>query len=349
MGVEYFEQPILTLSVIALLGVMISVAVVAGIEELMRKEKLVNGLWGILAVGLFAGIFGACWWWWVHGPGYFLDENGAPDSGAAGAAGDMFGGLTALFSGLAFAGLLITLFMQRSELKLQRQELGLSRGEFKLQRFENTLFGLLELFNGHVQSLEASTELVSSSEQIGKGRAVLRRYVAELTDQCRKSGHDIFVAENGGEVSPARQYSIKSALEDQRDAYLLLYTDILEPDLGPYFRLLYNTMRHIDKAELEYADDGKLDINKNELAKQKYSKIVRAYLSSAEVKLLMFSCVTYLGKDFRPWVEKYQLLKNLRQEDVLFNPDMVKCYEKGAFGKRYETFMSVIKDKVDQK
>jgi len=343
---EYFEQPFLTLPVIALLGVMISVAVVAGSEELMRKEKLVSGLWGILAVGLFAGIFGACWWWWVHGPGYFLDENGAPDSGAAGAAGDMFGGLTALFSGLAFAGLLITLFMQRSELKLQRQELGLSRGEFKLQRFENTLFGLLELFNGHVQSLEREG-FVSGDACKETGRAVLRSYVEDLKPQCsQKKSH---IINHDGDAEFSYQYCRKMPLVKQKKVYLEHYSSTLEGDMGPYFRLLYNTMRHIDKAELEYTDDGKLDVNKNELTKQKYSKIVRAYLSSAEVKLLMFSCVTYLGKDFRPWVEKYQLLKNLRQEDVLFNPDMVKCYEKGAFGKRYETFMSVIKDKVDQK
>ena len=78
----------------------------------------------------------------------------ATDGGTAnaGTAGDMFGGLTALFSGLAFAGLITTLFMQRQELSLQRKELGLQRNElaqtrevFQIQRFENTFFGLLKL------------------------------------------------------------------------------------------------------------------------------------------------------------------------------------------------------------
>lgn len=43
--------------------------------------------------------------------------------------GDSFGVLTCLFSGLAFAGMIITLLMQREELSLQREELELTRGE----------------------------------------------------------------------------------------------------------------------------------------------------------------------------------------------------------------------------
>lgn len=43
--------------------------------------------------------------------------------------GDMFGGLNTLFSGLAFAGLIYTVLLQREELSLQRRELELTREE----------------------------------------------------------------------------------------------------------------------------------------------------------------------------------------------------------------------------
>lgn len=43
--------------------------------------------------------------------------------------GDMYGGLNALFSGLAFAGIIVTLVLQREELELQRQELRYTREE----------------------------------------------------------------------------------------------------------------------------------------------------------------------------------------------------------------------------
>ncbi len=48
----------------------------------------------------------------------------------------MFGVVNALFSGLAFAGILIALYMQKHELALQREELSETREELKLQRME---------------------------------------------------------------------------------------------------------------------------------------------------------------------------------------------------------------------
>lgn len=49
----------------------------------------------------------------------------------SGVFGDSFGLLTALFSGLAFSGMIITILLQKKELDLQRLELSYSREEFK--------------------------------------------------------------------------------------------------------------------------------------------------------------------------------------------------------------------------
>lgn len=46
-----------------------------------------------------------------------------------GQVGDSFGVITTLFSGLAFAGLIYTIYLQRNELQLQREELKLQREE----------------------------------------------------------------------------------------------------------------------------------------------------------------------------------------------------------------------------
>lgn len=45
--------------------------------------------------------------------------------------GDLFGAVNALFSGLAFAGLIYTIFLQKQDLKLQRVEIALNRTELK--------------------------------------------------------------------------------------------------------------------------------------------------------------------------------------------------------------------------
>ncbi len=51
------------------------------------------------------------------------------DSPNRGTFGDMFGAVNALFSGLAFAGVIYAILLQRHELMLQREELSLTREE----------------------------------------------------------------------------------------------------------------------------------------------------------------------------------------------------------------------------
>jgi hypothetical protein len=76
-----------------------------------------------------------------------------------GVLGDRFGSINTLFSGLAFAGVIYAIILQRKELELQRKELVLTRNELqgqkiqmenqnktlKLQNFERTFFELLKL------------------------------------------------------------------------------------------------------------------------------------------------------------------------------------------------------------
>src|SRR5688572_12156307 len=75
--------------------------------------------------------------------------------------GDMFGAINALFSGLAFAGVIYANRLQRAELRLQKYELKLTRAELqgqkeqlslqndtlKRQNFESTFFQQLRLHN----------------------------------------------------------------------------------------------------------------------------------------------------------------------------------------------------------
>jgi hypothetical protein len=53
-----------------------------------------------------------------------------------GAFGDQFGAVNALFSGLAFAGIISTILLQRRELALQREQLELQREEMREARLQ---------------------------------------------------------------------------------------------------------------------------------------------------------------------------------------------------------------------
>src|SRR6478609_2645720 len=81
--------------------------------------------------------------------------------GDRGTFGDMFGAVNALFSGLAFGGIIWTILLQRNELILQREESRMARQEaidqnktLSKQRFENTFFNMLNLQNEIVKNLK---------------------------------------------------------------------------------------------------------------------------------------------------------------------------------------------------
>lgn len=230
---------------------------------------------------------------WMTAWKIFPAIYGAP--GNAGAAGDMFGSISSLFSGLAFAGLIMTLVLQKRELSLQRSELSYTRKEFERQRFENRYFSTLRLLNDHVANMRLPAEIEGGGDL--KGGAVLEYFASELPDEL---GDD---------------FEIYAQSHIQIEQYLQLYNLMFESSLGPYFRLMYNCIRQIENSD---ASDEE---------KEAYSKILRAQMSSPEVKLLLFNGATHWGKDFRPWIEKYRLLKHLPQDYRRKNPALVSLFD----------------------
>lgn len=252
----------------------------------------------------------------------------------AGQSGDMFGAVNALFSGLAFAGLIFTIAFQRREneeqrriqqmeleeqrreLELQRQDSDRSRRELNLQRFENTLFGLLRNFNEHVNSIQIN-RIVGPSDskvlEVVRGRAAIRELMSKLPNQVYQDRH-FYTSLDSSPPEIKRR-----SLNDQWDLYHKYFYEDLEPDFALYMRLLYGIFRHIDVSIL---DDNQ---------KKMYSRIVRANLSSSEVKFIMFDCSGGVGLDFKEWVERYGLLKHSTMEDRRNNPDLVQKYDLAAF------------------
>jgi hypothetical protein len=90
----------------------------------------------------------------------------------AGQTGDLYGGINALFSGLAFAALIFTVHLQRKELSDQRKELKATRGVFQQQEqqmqqqnrelrkqiFESRFFQWVNLHHSLVGALKYSDQ-----------------------------------------------------------------------------------------------------------------------------------------------------------------------------------------------
>jgi hypothetical protein len=122
---------------------------------------------------------------------FFLSSRRVDQSGQF---GDSFGAINALFSGLAFAGIILTILLQRKELEFQRKELKATRKEFKTQnvtlkrqRFENTFFNMLSIHFNIVQS--------TTSDSF-EGLNALQRFINLFANQINASALPKF-GENG--------------------------------------------------------------------------------------------------------------------------------------------------------
>ncbi len=95
--------------------------------------------------------------------------------------GDMFGAVNALFSGLAFAGIILTIYMQRDELSLQRKELEETRKVFEqqsnimsIQQADAQFFSLLE---NHRQMVHSFDKQYNRSQRAGGGSRISTKEV----------------------------------------------------------------------------------------------------------------------------------------------------------------------------
>ncbi len=148
-------------------------------------------IWIIIAIIGVIALWGLSW---------ILIDKYIDCSTAQGTFGDKFGAVNSLFSGLAFAGLIVTLLYQKEELKLQREELTQTREELKgqreefeeqnktmkRQRFENTFFNMLSLQQEITHNLSYENPIQDEAELMRydvkqrtyKNRAVFLYYFA---------------------------------------------------------------------------------------------------------------------------------------------------------------------------
>lgn len=276
-------------------------------KDKQNNEEPKNPLWIWIIVAIIGVI--ALWllsWWGVS---KFID-----DPTNRGAFGDMFGAVNALFSGLAFAGLIVTLLYQKEELQLQREELRVTRKELenqrkefeeqnktmKRQRFENTFFNMLSLQNEIVANL-------SYANKNYNGREVFKHIYVKARISYKGS-------HNG----------IKEILKEYG---YIVYSNISEiTRFDHYFRHLYHIFKYIDISDL---------IEDKE--RYEYASMVRSQLSDYELVMLFYNCLAQKDSGieenkFKPLIEKYAIFNNLRKE-LLAKEEHLNEYNDGAYKK----------------
>ena len=254
-------------------------------DETKWSFKVLSGV-GSLAV--------ICLWYFV---GVVLPHYYNPNEAEF---GDAFAGANALFAGLAFLGLILTIRQQQEELEATRAELRGQKEQLQIQnqtasrqRFENTFFRLLKIHH-------------DIAETIVRPDIPSRSAIPQLANRL----HQSFEVERGKRTG--------APVQEVLDATFDLFMDSHERELGHYFRTLYHIVKFVDRSDVE---DKKL-----------YASLIRAQLSSDELVLLFFNCLSRRGCiKFKPMVEAYSLLKTV-PKNCIRSEELWNMYDRAAFG-----------------
>ena len=292
-----------------------------------NKEETKSRLWIWIVVAIIGVLaaWGLSWW---------LINKNIDCSTERGTFGDMFGAVNALFSGLAFAGLIVTLLYQKEELKLQREELAQTREELKgqreefeeqnktmkRQRFENTFFNMLSLQQEIVANL--SYEYYASpnirphnipEEIFYKGAPKGQLHGRETFEGIYK--HAI-IEYNGARHADGIIKILK------QNGYIAYPVISVTTRFDHYFRHLYHIYKFVDTSDL-IEDSERYD----------YACIIRSQLSDYELVMMFYNCLTANGRDkFKPLIEKYAVFNNLRLE-LLAKVNDKEEYAQGAYNR----------------
>lgn len=271
---------------------------------------------------------------------FFIPVKVSVNMGPRGAFGDMFGALGALFSGLAFAGLIVTMLQQREDLQNQKDEIALQRDEIALQR----------------KDLEAQTEALQlQKEEIAQTNKELQLQRAEMMEQNKTIMLQRF--ENSFFHMLNMQQSIlrdilydppffkafntqinegykgrKAIVQifillrkvcyncDIKDTINYCKSQFEKATITPYFQQIYLILNHVDSTSWLTGEE-----------RYNYISMLRTTFSKEELILLFYYGLWNIEQSkFKKLIETYALFLNL-QKDSLFSTDHYELYEKGAY------------------
>lgn len=258
---------------------------------------------------------------------HLVQKEGTDIFNARGLFGDSWGGVNAIISAFAFAGVIVTLFLQNRDLNLQRKEMARQREEFekenetlKYQRFENLFYNMLNLQQEIVAGLrynykEEETVLVPmgpDASPLQDRRMVERVVVGREVFRYTFDKAEILLSETDSYGNRKRVYGYRGFLKAKG---LMAYDDTWIPTIfDHYFRHLYKIVQFVDIQGFAY----------NEA--YKYVSLLRGTLSRYELVWIYYNALNPVFRRFQELIEKYSLLKNLREDLLTQSKELITYY-----------------------
>lgn len=244
-----------------------------------------------------------------------------------------FSALNTLFAGLAFAGVLMSLSMQRKagkkhELEVERQIRDQKKkNELQQQEHENSI----EATNAEIKRQADASQKQSFEQnffQMLKMSNSLRDSVAiHPRGGSKLEGLDAikFIYEGcflSGSMTGTFDPDTKESRTAMIDGAFKNYQKWHHDAAGQYIRSVYQVLKYIDLSGIE-----------ND---RFYSSLFRAQLSYFELALLFFNCLSEIGREhFKPLAEQYSLFKHLTLDEAI-RAENVYLYKISVYGDNKE-------------
>lgn len=273
--------------------------------------------------------------------------------------GDKFGFVNSLFSGLALAGIIYSIFLQQNELSLQRDELKETRKEFKDQNFQTTFFNLLRTQQKIADDITASFPYLSRYDKENYSRIEGRKFFIKSKSELIRiekaikyeefKKYHAWTEEDDYHSAPHSQWE-EDDLMFEREISFTLHTYNINKEswekakelqgldfskylygvffnryhfvIGHYFRHLYHILDFLDKSKITRLTGVKSDSDEfQEIVNEfdRYSNFVQAQLSTPEMFLTFYNGLSF--PKLKKLLIDYNVLENLPFEDLLHIDD----------------------------
>ncbi|MHA6160304.1 putative phage abortive infection protein [Pseudomonas sichuanensis] len=241
----------------------------------------------------------------------WLEVKNSDTAAHWGQIGDFVGGI--LNPLLSFAALIAVIY----SLRAQSKELALARDDarenhriqaqqsliFERQNFESVFFRLLD-----VHARLASDLKITLTEADGIGRQINKAYqgLAAFSKIETKYFPEIYDGMSSNRLN--LRFEINSGYMHQNH----------HGELAHYFRNLYQILKHVDGFGMDTLRMSKPNSRanlrawiENYVSQRKYANMLRAQLSSSELRVIFLNCISSKGEGLKYYVERFSLLKHM--------------------------------------
>lgn len=224
------------------------------------------------------------------------------NSSELGTFGDFLGGvLNPIFTLMTFFGVIVTIALQKLELRAAREEYKKSADALGTQAVENTFFNMVNLHHKITSEIKFNTNGFKIEANLLADTEKHKNLNEPKYIEIKKEQH---LSATG---SLSFQYCIVfiSRYAQTNEDVFALYKYIQDKQnniFGHYFRNLYQIIKFIDEH---------VELSQN--SKNKYLGILRAQLSRNELSVLYLNCMGNMVDDgkFRQLLIKYHLLEHM--------------------------------------